>query len=77
MAHYFDVISCGIKQIHAQFSLCNILIELHDSTLNRTHHGGFQRQLLFLIALWVMTAPLEGTQYITLLSLDSTISWFS
>ena len=21
MAHYFDVISCGIKQMHAQFSL--------------------------------------------------------
>ena len=21
MAHYFDVISCGMKQMHAQFSL--------------------------------------------------------
>ena len=26
----------------------------------------FQRELLFVIALWVMTASLEGTQYITL-----------
>ena len=40
---------------------------LHDSTLNRAHHGGFKRQLLFLIALRVMKAFLEGTQYITLL----------
>ena len=45
----------------------HILIKLHDSALSRTHHGGFQRQLLFLIALWVMTAFSEGTQYITLL----------
>ena len=45
----------------------NILIKLHDSTLRRTHHGGFQRQLLFIIALWVTTAFSEGTQYITLL----------
>ena len=29
MAHYFDVISCGIKQMHAQFSL------LLDSTPGR------------------------------------------
>ena len=28
MAHYFDVISCGMKQMHAQFSL---LFELHNA----------------------------------------------
>ena len=34
MAHYFDVISCGIRQMHAQFSL---LFELHTTPL---HKGG-------------------------------------
>ena len=28
MAHYFDVIGCGIKQMHAQFSL---LFGLHNA----------------------------------------------
>ncbi|CAH3024464.1 unnamed protein product [Porites evermanni] len=28
MVHYFDVISCGIKQMHAQFSL---LFGLHNA----------------------------------------------
>ena len=28
MAHYFDVTSCGIKQMNAQFSL---LFELHNA----------------------------------------------
>ena len=28
MAHYFDVISCGIKQMNAQFAL---LFELHNA----------------------------------------------
>ena len=28
MAHYFDVINCGIKHMHVQFSL---LFELHNA----------------------------------------------
>ena len=34
MAYYFDVISCGIKQMHAQFSL---LFGLHNA-MDKTEH---------------------------------------
>ena len=34
MAYYFDVISCGIKQMHAQFSL---LFRLHNA-MDKTEH---------------------------------------
>ena len=44
MAHYFDVIGCGIKQMHAQFSLlfglhnAMVLLSIKVVLINKTEH---------------------------------------
>ena len=40
MAHYFDVISCGMKQMHAQFSL---LFGLHNAMVILSKLSGYNK----------------------------------